>query len=296
MLPYGFVDHHPSHLHSAIPIHSTFYNTYTFRISYLRLKMPNHWWIPKSVGGPTSSSGSTGPPAEAPAGEVINYGERQELGGHYRRWISNPSKPNCPVQPNQLTILGLGQQFNVEIWQETPANPDLINLFQALQLIPATFPHDQSAYRSYEFNSFLMMSWRAFVGPRVLIIEEMHRSDTRMPYVSEVSLAVYGSDYLLDTLRHVIITSVVNQETLSCLSTQVHSNVYWSDDWWRTWEHGTPEYDTLLGTPVGKMVASMVLGGFPRGTKKISCINTVSNWDGLTAHFHFEIAPGAVEG
>ena len=250
--------------------------------------MPNHWWIPKIAGGTASSSGSTGPPAEAPAGQVINYGARQERGGQYRRWISNPSKPNCPVQPNRLTMHDLVQKFNLEVCPETPANGGLINLFRALHLTPATLPHAQSAYRSYEFNAPLI-SWRGFTGPRVLVVEEMHRHEAPMPYISEVSLAVYRADYLLDTLGHVIITSVVNEETLHCLSRQVHNKVYWSDDWWRTWEHSTPEYDALLGTPVGKMVASMVLGGFPRGTKQISRINTVSNFDGLTAHFHFEI-------
>lgn len=112
-----------------------------------------------------------------------------------------------------------------------------------------------------------------------------------MHHMSEVSLAFYETDYLIDTLGHVIITNVVNEDTIFFLSGELHGDhLEFSDDWWRTWECGTPEYDALLGTRIGKMVAYMVLGGFERGTKRISRINTVGSWDGISAHMHFEIA------
>ncbi|KAJ5368822.1 uncharacterized protein N7496_008582 [Penicillium cataractarum] len=258
--------------------------------------MTNHWWIPKSIDHPANASDgsydptSDGPPAELPAGQIMRYGARQRAGAELRRWIDLPNKPNCPITRNSITIQNLEHHYTIEIVQANPTDRDYANIFHHLELAATTENHTNSPYRNFDVMS-MHFSWRGFVGPRVLIIEDMHRRAENVHHMSEVSLAFYETDCLIDTLQHVIVTNVVNDDTISFLSGEIHGDhLEFSEDWWRTWEYATPEYDALLATRIGKMVAYMVLGGFQRGTKWIPRINTVSSWDGISAHMHFKIA------
>jgi hypothetical protein len=257
--------------------------------------MANHWWIPKRIDYPAiptdgdDNPASDGPPAEAPAGRIVNYGQRQRAGAELRRWIAKPSKPNCPILPNVTSLHSIQNEYTIEIIQATPTDPDYANIFHHLGLAPMTQRHTESLYRNFDIMS-MALSWRGFVGPQVLIVEDMHRRTGEVHHMSEVCLAFYGTDHLIETLRHVIVSNVVNQDTVDFLSGELHGDhLEFSDEWWRTWEYETPDYDALLGTRIGKMVAYMVLGGFERGTREISRIHTVSSWDGVSAHFHFEI-------
>jgi hypothetical protein len=253
--------------------------------------MPNKWWIPKaSASGAqlTGFSNSSLQPPEVPQVQNTNYGRIQRQGAELRRYIADARKPNCPIFPNTLTIHDLARSDSIEVSQESPLDPDLTNLFHNLNLPPPSLPHHDSVYRTFELDSNAL-EWRGFIGPEVIIIEDIDRHSENAPHMSEVSLAMYQADYLIDTLRHVVLTHVVEEDTLNVLKSELHRNVVCSDTWWRSWEYGTPEYDALMGTRIGKLVAYMVLGGFRRGSKRISRINTVKNPRGTSANFHFEI-------
>lgn len=265
--------------------------------------MTSRWWIPKfasdqsayqvselSAEDDKASVASLGPPSEASIeeGEVFYYGQYQEEGALRRRWIENPGEPNCPIQESSLTLTQLQQQLTVEIVQAGPTSRDYNNLFHYLGLAQQTSDHMESQYMNFDLMS-TVVSWRGFIGPGVIIIENIHRSTGYMHQISDVTLAFYKSFHDINTLRHVVVDNVVNEDTLDFLYGQLHANIQHSEEWWRTWEYGTPEYEALLGTRMGKTIAYIVLGGLPRGTRRISRISTVflCAWTG--AHFHFEI-------
>ncbi|KAJ5549589.1 hypothetical protein N7513_006823 [Penicillium frequentans] len=57
----------------------------------------------------------------------------------------------------------------------------------------------------------------------------------------------------------------------------------------RTWNHDTDEYQALLGTQIGKISASLVLGAFTRGTRRISRVVTWINDSLLYMRFDIEL-------
>ncbi|KAJ5107646.1 hypothetical protein N7456_004321 [Penicillium angulare] len=81
---------------------------------------------------------------------------------------------------------------------------------------------------------------------------------------------IYRHEYgTLDTLRHVLVQGVMNTQTVAALERCTGKNEGLFD----SFERGSPEYQELLGTRIGRMVAYLVLGAFPRGTRKISRIS-----------------------
>ncbi|KAJ5110078.1 hypothetical protein N7532_002723 [Penicillium argentinense] len=53
------------------------------------------------------------------------------------------------------------------------------------------------------------------------------------------------------------------------------------------WGYGTPGYDALLGTRMGKVAVYLVLGVYPRGTCRIARVVT---WEhNLEANLRFDI-------
>lgn len=84
-------------------------------------------------------------------------------------------------------------------------------------------------------------------------------------------------DFHIDTLRHVFFENVQNLETAPFVRRALYTeenNLSWPRKSPQTWEYGTPEYDGLLGSRLGKIVGYLVLGAFPRGTRRITQIVT----------------------
>jgi hypothetical protein len=150
---------------------------------------------------------SLGPLSEASIeeGEVFYYDQYQEEGALGRRWIENPGEPNCPIQESSLTLTQLQQQLTVEIVQASHTSRDYNNLFHHLGLGQQTLDHTESQYMNFDLMSTIL-SWRGFIGPGVIIIENMHRGTGYMHQISEVTLAIYKASHDINTLRHVVTT------------------------------------------------------------------------------------------
>jgi hypothetical protein len=69
----------------------------------------------------------------------------------------------------------------------------------------------------------------------------------------------------------------VNPITTRCVSDEVYKSIvpykYPSSEN-RNWDYATAEYDALLATPIGKMVACFVLCTYGQGEKRIARIVT----------------------
>jgi hypothetical protein len=98
----------------------------------------------------------------------------------------------------------------------------------------------------------------------------------------------------MSDLRYIVLNNVVNLDTGELIRSKLYSELnglQWPDERPMSWTLGTPEFDSLLSTRMGKLVAYIILGAFPQGNRQIDRIVT---WPGaLGIHMRFDI--GVVE-
>lgn len=76
---------------------------------------------------------------------------------------------------------------------------------------------------NFDLMMSTILSWRGFLGPGVIIIENIHQSTEYMHQISEVTLAFYKAFHDIHTLRHVVVDNVVNEDNLDFLYGQLHA-------------------------------------------------------------------------
>lgn len=155
---------------------------------------------------------------------------------------------------------------------------------------PPTSDHP-SAYRYVKISkpTLLFIAW---VGAGIMLLHAVRR--TEGPHLSEVAQAFYEKYYDMSDLKYIVLNDVMNLETSHLVKSKLYSELnglQWPDEEPMFWTLGTPEFDGLLGTRMGKLVAYIVLGAFPQGNRQIDRIVT---WPGaLGIHMRFDI--GVVE-
>ncbi|KAJ5673921.1 hypothetical protein N7462_009360 [Penicillium macrosclerotiorum] len=196
----------------------------------------------------------------------------QERGQDLVRWINDPTAIGCRIQQATLTfsqIVPLCSDY---------AGPMQIALAPSL-VFDVAMPITPTHAMSFTLH-FDNAQWIGITAPGFIIIESAHRplaareNPGRDPYISEISLAVYARDYERNTLRSVFIDNAVNVQTGDLIRNVINSN--WPANRSQLWLMGSQEYEEILGTRLGKVVAYIVLGAYPRGTHVISRIETWS--------------------
>lgn len=233
---------------------------------------------------------------------VIRYRTR---GARYQEWIDNPNEPDCPVQRSTANINSMIDSRQEYPWRfidddmlgapmnfaggETddlniPSQPaDRYRYTRILQLRPP------SEWRLQDNgNSYIHRTARG-----VIVGEEIFRYNGL--HWNEVAQALYEQDFRINTLRHIVFTDLMNEETNPYIRYELYPvqlGIYWSDAGEHpamVFEHGNAQYQELLGTALGRSAASFVLGAFPRGTMRIARIVT---WYNSTApQIRFELEP-----
>ncbi|GLI73084.1 hypothetical protein PoHVEF18_001294 [Penicillium ochrochloron] len=85
--------------------------------------------------------------------------------------------------------------------------------------------------------------WTGRTAESVVFLEDLNRpKGSQCPFISEITKAVYEKDFNIETLR----------------------------EYPRVMESNATEFQVLLGTPIGKIVAHLVLNSFARGTRRIA--------------------------
>lgn len=138
--------------------------------------------------------------------------------------------------------------------------------------LPNEFHRDvqASVYRSFDISTE-RLRWFGSTGPGIICLDDIYREKGFKhlnPHVSQISQILYERDFPLESLRYVFVTTVIESET--------HEFIFNELGWvglHQRWTIGTPEYDALLGTRIGKVVAYLVLGAFERGTRMITNIH-----------------------
>ncbi|KAJ5756354.1 hypothetical protein N7533_005897 [Penicillium manginii] len=224
---------------------------------------------------------------------VRSFSELAGEGMLRRRWLENADEPNCPIEQSTLTYEDLlaassevedvngddqMKQELDEMEDHASAVPD--DLRELIQNAPPGTSHYIMINSNIRGSSF---TWQGLIGPGVMLIDLFEREEnSAAPYASDVSQALYRHYHPMQLLGYIYVTSVINGQTISfvrdCLY-GANGDDHWPSGWpsgscLREWNHGTPQFDALMGSRIGKTVAYILLSAFPRGTRRIGKITT----------------------
>jgi hypothetical protein len=214
---------------------------------------------------------------EAPTLDPVKYGEFQEAGAQRRRWIDDPDEPDCLIPRSTLTFNDLFES-RYSSGHFATSLPVILSDYglpdgRPAGLFEVAFDAE-GACQGFEVCENDEFYWEGFTGPGVIFIDLIARfKEAHPPQISEITQAIYRRDFDVDGLRHIFITSVQNTETKNVVR-QIYSKINRPSWPMRSWDIGTPEYDALLGSRLGKLTAYLILGAFPRGSRRIQRIVT----------------------
>jgi hypothetical protein len=230
----------------------------------------------------------------------LPYGKLQAEGQLRRQWIDNPEAPGCPINPSTLTNQELVARNPyilppmLEAMDEDFADPWLVG---NLGLTPGQV-YWRLQIRARDFF------WFGDTGPGVIVLKSIFRNRRSNTYqLSAITQALYTRNFEMDTLRYVFVQHVINEETAPFVKRALYTEntrpgLAWPKREPEIWDHNTPEYDGILGSRIGKVIAYLVLGAFPRGTRRITRIatwaaNPQSYDNRLQIRFDIEPVPAA---
>lgn len=125
-------------------------------------------------------------------------------------------------------------------------------------------------------------------APGMIIMEHLWNNRGHQgPYTAQIAQATYTHNFPLSSLRHVFVLTVMQEETRA-LTKRIYDT---SRTDYMTLQYGTPDFQAVLGSKIGRTVAYLVLGAFPRGTAKISKIflwQVEENSEGIEMRFDIQ--------
>ncbi|KAJ5360259.1 hypothetical protein N7517_009450 [Penicillium concentricum] len=216
--------------------------------------------------------------------EMINI--FRQKGNDYQSWINDPVDTNCQapciVSPSILKLDELIQPsddrnrwdayFNA--WVDAPeeiGDPRSLNL-------PIGMNYHKLYLRKLGIEKDGSVGWNKYHG-RVAYTAIFADNNIRLdgPQWSQIAQAHYQGFFDIDSLKYVFRMTVVNEETHTFVDKVLYPRYELElagDSPMRTWRYDTDDYQEIMGTPLGKAVGALVLGAFPRGTRRIIQILT----------------------
>ncbi|KAJ5719756.1 hypothetical protein N7493_007334 [Penicillium malachiteum] len=201
--------------------------------------------------------------------EYHMYRTLQARGERYQKWMDGPDTGEmgvCPFQPTtaNISLMQLGDPNDLgdceePMWHE-------VELLDQLRLSQQTVVKEFFDSRSNDRVTF----WQGLIGRGILVIESAFREHG--PFMSQISQRAYEKHYDINTLKHVMVLNIVNRNTQHLIMYTLGLKNQWYPR--ECYEYGTPEYQALIGTEIGRIVAGLVLSAFPRGTARISRVFT----------------------
>lgn len=225
----------------------------------------------------------------------------QATGAQFEEWMANTNTagPACPVIQSTLTLDTLIQgnppqkpEFNV--WRTNFVDPP-VEIRGSLQ---STGLPDNNAYRFSELQgsgkSTDVPAYKHCIVTGAIIVQDVRRRK-KGPQWTDIALALYKYDHEIDTLRYVFYTNVDNKETQPLVGKVLYRNHNLPGPEHRdganphAWNIHTPEFQQILGSKLGRATSRLVLAAWPRGTHRITTINT---WFWSTSiQIRFDIQP-----
>lgn len=93
--------------------------------------------------------------------------------------------------------------------------------------------------------------------------------------MSEFTKAAYEMDIPLNSLRYVFVTDISETDTVRCVRDEVYSSegLPYPSNEQVTWGPSS-EFDALLGTTMGRVVAALIMCAWGQGKKQIARVVT----------------------
>ncbi|KAJ5478178.1 hypothetical protein N7530_003687 [Penicillium desertorum] len=231
---------------------------------------------------------------------TLKYGERQAAGQLLQQWMERPESDTsvaaCPVQSSKLQLKDLrkSKEFEIDVEMNPYIPAQIEDEFEQLNIAgPRSGAWEMISIGEPDVTDDVeypdLHIWEGQIAPGVLIVEEMKKTPSL--FMSEVCQAVYENHFSMDTLKYVYMVDVCNRDTLSFVRDVLYTEangLVWPDEEIHDWQLGTPEFEALLGTKIGKTVAHLVLGAFRRGTHRISQIRSFHTFEILQLRFTIE--------
>ncbi|KAJ5482257.1 hypothetical protein N7475_001069 [Penicillium sp. IBT 31633x] len=223
----------------------------------------------------------------------------REKGAAYQTWIANPAEIGCAVLRSTDTIAALlnnnerEKRFKCRESQYTRPPDALCQDLEKVGLpTTKTYRFTQLSQVGYDEQGHKRQTQYTHSSTEGAFIAEAIVRYTG-PNWSNIALAQYRFDHDIDTLRYVYFVNVVNDETMIYVRDVLYQKyqLLWVDHGRagsHIWKYGTPDYQEILGTKLGKAVACLVLGAWERGTHRIARVCTEVEDDMLNMRFDIE--------
>lgn len=219
----------------------------------------------------------------------LRYPEFELLGDRLRRWIENADEPGCRIPKTTFGISDIDDrtwrvqsypEFLDHQWDAWAYSMDLPVDVQGIDQDPSY--HSQSVLKFTGEPSY----WMGRSGPGVVFLDNIRRIvGSTDPYMSEYTKAFYEMHFPLESLKHVVMTTILQVETRHLLADRVYQSsegLSFSCKEPLTWEPPSPGFCAILGTPIGKVVGAFVLGAYGQGVKRIARIVSFRTGQNLT--------------
>lgn len=207
--------------------------------------------------------------------------EASTRGKQVIQWMEDPNANDspCPVTMNTLTYEQMQQESSMMHRAQT--------LLPVDDLSTMNFPRGVEGpgdYIRHVVHFGRHDKHTLFIGQNVICLYDISRKpNSTHSHVTDVALTLYKQEFeSLETLRHVFALTVINGQTLQFITKdfELRSNDHFgTPDMLQsyTYEYGSPEYEIFLGTRIPRTVAYLVLGAFPRGSRRIARIEVYAS-------------------
>ncbi|KAJ5162213.1 hypothetical protein N7492_007605 [Penicillium capsulatum] len=228
---------------------------------------------------------------EPPINSPLKWGTRQKWGILMQQWMAGDETWHpCPIQKSPLIYEELEQwkpaitEVNLEPYIQSEVDkldldaPFDEGILHVLHIQgKRQFIVDWEVPPASSQDLFRINLFEVYIGEGVLMIAMMFRCHG--PYSSSMALVGYKHFFPLKTLRHVFVLDIENIDTKEFINEEYRPypkpELQTREDWEAvTVEYDSDDYQGLLGTEMGKRVATIVIEGFKKGTCNISRIVT----------------------
>lgn len=216
------------------------------------------------------------------------------IGAQYQAWIAGPTATECPIRRSRVTWTDLVdhpiEEYSFEVYlNEIRSTPEEAGNLESAGLSMGdvwrfVFLRRYGYWDDGRQAGYTIYQHRTGLG--AIFVENITRRFG--PYWAQVAQAQYQLDNHIDTLRYVYFMNVQNLCTWPYVEQHLYPRhgLHWYDDYGpQCWTYGSREYQELLGTKLGRGVARLVLGAWPRGTHRIETIYTWTFMGNLQMRF-----------
>lgn len=215
------------------------------------------------------------------------FGRIQRSGARLQDCMDYPDVP-CRIQPCTLNLDQLASHHWRIRMEDSEVPAELESRASFLGLTNSGYDYIHTSMTQYLDG--IRNMWDGRTGDGVIFLEDIVNSPERYgppisPYISQITQAVYQQHWSLAYLTRIYVLNVVERGT-----TQFISEIYPTERHeYTVFHYGTAEFQGVLGTRIGKIIAYFILGAYVRGTARVSRVCMWRDSTFLQLQFDIEV-------